>query len=774
MRNCRTYHTSILPLHPISVFTMVAMLFLLIGCAQTKHLAEGETLVHRVKVISTNPKVKPGEYNNNIRQNANTRWLGIAKVPLGIYNLSGRDTSRRWNKFVRRIGEAPVAYDSSLTDFSRRALTQALRDNGYLHAVCLSDTTTKERKTTVTYTMNPGDRYYVSRVKYAFDNDTIRQVVMADSANFTLKAGMPLSVSALYDERSRIIKHLRNNGYYRLNNEYISFTADTLSYSTGVILTLHFARPMGMVQTDDYQVYTISSVSLNENVQPEDSSTLFSHYQGVDYQHSGPIKIYRRVYDRMLNIRPDSIYRESDIQSTHNKLGALSAVKFGTVRLTPSADTPHALDAQVMVETNKPHSLSLDLEGTNTSGDLGAAVVFGYANNNIFRGSEQLSIRLRGAYEAIRGLEGYSNQDYIEYSGEANLQFPTFMIPGLSAKRRMNLNASSNLSLMFNSQDRPEFHRRLLTAGWGYKWNNVNQPRLRHRFDLLSLNYVFMPWISETFQQEYLEGDDPRYAVLRYSYENLLIMRTGYHLTYNSQNHQTAASSTPTGGYQVKMGIETAGNVLYGLSHLLKSTPNEDGQYSIGGIAYSQYAKFDFDYAKSFVLDKRSSLAMHAAFGIAIPYGNSTIIPYEKRYFSGGANSVRGWSVRSLGPGGFRGEDGKIDFINHTGNVKLDLSIEFRTHLFWKLHGAAFIDAGNIWNTHTSAPQGQFRWNTFYRELAASYGLGLRLTFDYFVIRLDGGMKAVNPSYTGRDQFPIIHPKFSRDFALHFAVGLPF
>jgi hypothetical protein len=415
----------------------------------------------------------------------------------------------------------------------------------------------------------------------------------------------------------------------------------------------------------------------------------------------------------------------------------------------------------------------LELEGTNTSGDLGAAVVFGYSNNNIFRGSEQLSIRLRGAYEAIRGLEGYSNQDYIEYSGEINLQFPTFKMPGLSDQKRKELNAVSNLNVMYNSQDRPEFHRRLVTAGWGYRWNNNLRPHLKHRFDLVSLNYVFMPWISKTFQEEYLEGDDPRYAVLRYSYEDLMIMKTGYQLTYNSQRPNTPSTHN-VGGYQVKMGVETAGNLLYGISHLMKYRPPEGEPFKIFNIAYSQYAKFDFDYAKSFILDKRSSLALHAAFGIAIPYGNSTIVPYEKRYFSGGANSVRGWSVRSLGPGRFRGEDGKIDFINHTGNVKLDLSVEFRTHLFWKLHGAAFIDAGNIWNTHTSAPTGQFHWNTFYRELAASYGLGLRLAFDFFVLRLDAGMKAIDPSYTGRGQFPIIHPKFSRDFALHFAVGLPF
>ena len=162
---------------------------------------------------------------------------------------------------------------------------------------------------------------------------------------------------------------------------------------------------------------------------------------------------------------------------------------------------------------------------------------------------------------------------------------------------------------------------------------------------------------------------------------------------------------------------------------------------------------------------------------MAFPYGNSKILPYEKRYFSGGANSVRGWSVRGLGPGRFRGTDGRIDFINQTGDIRLDMNIEYRAHLFWKIDGAAFIDAGNIWTIreYDDQPGGQFEIEDFWREIALSYGLGLRLNFNYFILRLDAGLKAINPAYTDRrHHYPIVHPHFKRDFALHFAVGLPF
>ena len=332
---------------------------------------------------------------------------------------------------------------------------------------------------------------------------------------------------------------------------------------------------------------------------------------------------------------------------------------------------------------------------------------------------------------------------------------------------------------MYNSQDRPEFHRRVLTGAWYYQWFRHSDRRWRHRLNLLSLNYVFMPWISDTFRRDYLDSNDPHNAILRYSYENLFIMKWGYQLVYNSARAGAGTRSDlyQTNAYQFRFNIESAGNLLYAASKLFHASRGNDGQYTLFNIAYSQYVKADFDFARSVLINDRNSVAFHVGLGIAIPYGNSTIIPYEQRYFSGGANSVRGWSVRELGPGSFVGKDGNVDFINHTGNFKLDLNVEYRTHLFWKFDGAVFVDAGNVWNTRNYAGQegGKFRFDTFYKQIAVAYGLGLRLNFDYFILRFDGGMKAVNPVYTTRrEHFPIVHPRFSRDFTFHFAVGLPF
>lgn len=753
------------------------------GCSAVKHVPEGETLLKDVRLKSDDKHVKPNDYRLYIRQEPNAKWFSLVKVPLGIYNLSGSDSTRRWNRFVRRLGEAPVCHDTLLTSASQTALREAMKSRGYLHAAVEVEAVTRKSRTQLTYTLHPGVRYYLKKVAWQFDSDSIRQAVMADSAQTLLRKGMPLSIDLLSDERNRIVRTLRNKGYYRINKEYLSFTADTTRFDNAATLTVHFARPAGMDDGSDYETYRIRNIRLYEDV--SDTSCHQSELGSFKFFHGEKIKLFRRVYSRHIFLRPDSLYREERVQQTYGALNALPAVNYSTIRFREipadsltGAKGAAMLDGEIHVRTHDPHSIGLELEGTNTSGDLGAAVVWTYSNHNFLGGSENLSLKLRGAYEAIRGLEGYSGQDYLEYSGEINLQFPTLRLPGISTDRRRQLKSTSGLSLLYDSQNRPEFHRRVLTANWGYKWSPILRPGIRHRFDLISLNYVFMPWISETFRNEYLEGDDPHYAILRYSYENLLIMNMAYTFTYNSLTGTSATAGLyQTDGYQVRAGIETAGNLLYGISKLTHAPREASGQYAFMGIAYSQYAKFDFDYAKSISFGDRNSVALHAALGLAIPYGNSSIIPYEKRYFSGGANSVRGWSVRQLGPGAYRGKDGHIDFINQTGNLRLDLSVEYRTRLFWKFHGAAFVDAGNVWNTRHYADQegGQFHFNTFYKQIAVAYGLGIRFNLDYFVLRFDGGMKAIHPGFTdSRRHFPFLHPNFKRDFTFHFAVGLPF
>ena len=781
----------------------------LAACHPTKFLSEDESLLRSVKVTSDNKRVSAGDYRMHVRQEPNARWFSLVKVPLALYSLSPADTTRRKGRFFRRIGEEPVVYDSTLTDYSRRSLEAAMFSKGFLKAKVSTEVETAKQKTDVAYHISTGEQYFVKSIAYSFDNDSLQREVENLPSKSFLYEGMPLDVSLLSEERSRIVGALQNRGYYRLNSEFVRFDVDTIAGSTLAELTLIFACPPGTSAQSAYRKYHYRNIDIYEDCLPGDSALstralAFKKSGRVDrarfhaaeaekaaggdyfaYNAQGKGRVRPSAYTSQIRLRTDSLFRESDMQYTYSGLNTLPIVNYSTIRLHEVEADSAALDADVLVSLGKPHSLSLELEGTNTNGDLGAAAAITYSNRNLFRGSENLSLKLRGAYEAITELEGYNDENYFEYSFEASMRFPSYRLPFARHILRNNLRTTAQARAMFDSQNRPEFHRRVLTAAWSYLLRPENHPGIRHNLNLLNVNYVFMPWISDTFEQEYLQGDDPRYAILRATYDNLFIVGTSYSFTFNSQQEAAgkggaAGVSLPgqyRSGWQLRVSGELAGNLLYLISHITKPEKNEDGSYSLFHNTFSQYFKADIDYSRAIQIDDRNTLAYHAYFGIAIPYGNSTIIPFEKRFFAGGANSVRGWGVRTLGPGGYKGEDGKVDFINQTGNLKLDFSVEWRTHLFWKFDGAFFVDAGNIWNTrhYEDFEDAQFKFNKFYKQIAVAYGLGLRFNLDYFVLRFDAGMKAVNPAYdTTREHFPIYHPKFSRDFAFHFAVGLPF
>lgn len=557
---------------------------------------------------------------------------------------------------------------------------------------------------------------------------------------------MRFTVETLDNERKRIAGLLSDNGYFRFNKDFIHFTADTVMGRKDIALTLQLRKYKSNSNSPevDHTRYLIRDVLFQSN-------------------DSDRIHLRKQVLLNATAIKAGRPYDASALQRTYNNFARLQAVKYTNIKFAEVPDT-NLLDCHIQISTNKPSTISFQPEGTNTAGDLGAAASITYTNRNLFHGSEQLSIEFRGAYEAITGLEGYQDQNYTEFSVETKLVFPRFLAPFLSKSFRRRQTASSEWAVSWNFQNRPEFHRRVFSSAWRYRWSEPKH-HLNYRFDLLDLNYVYMPWISSTFKRDYLDNAENRNAILRYNYEDIFIMKAGFTVSYTD------------GVDAVRANFESAGNLLNGVSKGFGFKTNSQGQHTLFNIAYAQYVKLDFDYTHLFQFDKRNALALHAGLGVAYPYGNSTVLPFEKRYFSGGANSVRGWSVRELGPGKFKGTDGRIDFINQTGDVKLDLNAEYRSSLFWKLQGALFIDAGNIWTLRNYAeqPGGQFKFTEFYKQIAASYGMGLRLNFDYFILRFDMGMKAINPAYESeKEHWSIFHPKLSRDFDFHFAVGLPF
>lgn len=703
-----------------------SILLLTTACSTGKYVQEGEYILDKVAVVSDQSDYNASPLSQYVRQKEKPKLFSLFRNP-----------------FSRK----PVIYDTLQARLSCQDLMTAMQNEGYMNAGVSLYTETKGKKLKATYLLHPGQPFLIGKVNYDIQDEGILQLLHLDQpANQQIKPGMRFTVETLDNERKRIAGLLSDNGYFRFNKDFIHFAADTIMGLKDIALTLQLRKykPNNNSPEVDHTRYLIRDVLFQSN-------------------DSDRIHLRKQVLLNATAIKEGRPYDASALQRTYNNFARLQAVKYTNIKFAEVPDT-NLLDCHIQISTNKPSTISFQPEGTNTAGDLGAAASITYTNRNLFHGSEQLSIEFRGAYEAITGLEGYQDQNYTEFSVETKLVFPRFLAPFLSKSFRRRQTASSEWAVSWDFQNRPEFHRRVFSSAWRYRWSEPKH-HLNYRFDLLDLNYVYMPWISSTFKRDYLDNAENRNAILRYNYEDIFIMKTGFTVSYTD------------GVDAVRANFESAGNLLNGVSKGFGFKTNSQGQHTLFNIAYAQYVKFDFDYTHLFQFDKRNALALHAGLGVAYPYGNSTVLPFEKRYFSGGANSVRGWSVRELGPGKFKGTDGRIDFINQTGDVKLDLNAEYRSSLFWKLQGALFIDAGNIWTLRNYAeqPGGQFKFTEFYKQIAASYGMGLRLNFDYFILRFDVGMKAINPAYESeKEHWSIIHPKLSRDFDFHFAVGLPF
>lgn len=703
-----------------------SILLLTTACSTGKYVQEGEYILDKVAVVSDQSDYNAAPLSQYVRQKEKPKLFSLFRNP-----------------FSRK----PVIYDTLQARLSCQDLMTAMQNEGYMNAGVSLYTETKGKKLKATYLLHPGQPFLIGKVNYDIQDEGIQQLLHLDQTdNQQIKPGMRFTVETLDNERKRIAGLLSDNGYFRFNKDFIHFTADTVMGRKDIALTLQLRKykPNNNSPEVDHTRYLIRDVLFQSN-------------------DSDRIHLRKQVLLNATAIKEGRPYDASALQRTYNNFARLQAVKYTNIKFAEVPDT-NLLDCHIQISTNKPSTISFQPEGTNTAGDLGAAASITYTNRNLFHGSEQLSIEFRGAYEAITGLEGYQDQNYTEFSVETKLVFPRFLAPFLSKSFRRRQTASSEWAVSWNFQNRPEFHRRVFSSAWRYRWSEPKH-HLNYRFDLLDLNYVYMPWISSTFKRDYLDNAENRNAILRYNYEDIFIMKAGFTVSYTD------------GVDAVRANFESAGNLLNGVSKGFGFKTNSQGQHTLFNIAYAQYVKLDFDYTHLFQFDKRNALALHAGLGVAYPYGNSTVLPFEKRYFSGGANSVRGWSVRELGPGKFKGTDGRIDFINQTGDVKLDLNAEYRSSLFWKLQGALFIDAGNIWTLRNYAeqPGGQFKFTEFYKQIAASYGMGLRLNFDYFILRFDVGMKAINPAYESeKEHWSIFHPKLSRDFDFHFAVGLPF
>ena len=766
---------------------VAACVMLLTACSTTKHVPEGKYLLDDVKINITDKDkdtpLKSAEMMNYLRQIPNHKVLGGLRLQLAFYNLSGKDSTNWFNQWVRRVGSAPVIYDPSLTDASVKQLSTALANKGYMNSTVTVDTlgNIDKKRMKVTYNVTFGQPHYVSSISYNIPNDTLRELILADSAQFLVKQNSVFDRNLLDEERQGISERLRSKGYFAFNKEYITFTADTAAGEKNVNLTMNLMRPYlseSMPYYTSHRPFYVRNVTFVTSYNPATmhNSTDFDEKDLVwhnDYRIFYGDDRYLRasVLEESCFISPGKQYNSKDVDRTYEAFGRLGIVKFVNIELVPvgEIDGKIWLDAYVLLSRTKPQTASVSLEGTNSEGDFGFGVGLGYQHRNVFKGSEILNAKFKASYESLSGdLSGFINDNYSEYQAELGIRYPKFKAPFLKRSFKQKILAQTEFGLNFNYQERPEYTRVIAGAGWRYLWSERTN-KTRHTFNLMDLNYVNLPKSKGSFIENISN------PLLRYSYEDHLIMRMGYSYYHSNKKEPNMMRKLyQPDVYTIRVATETAGNLLYGISNLI-GQDKKDGTYKVVGINYSQYFKVDADYSFTHSFNPKSSLAFHVGVGAAMPYGNSKVLPFEKRFYAGGANSVRGWGVRTLGPGSYFATNSVNSFIYQCGDIRLDLNLEYRAKLFWVLELGAFIDAGNIWTIreYEDQPGGVFKFNKFYEQIALSYGLGIRMDFTYFLLRLDVGMKAHNPA-SGQERWPLLHPDWGRDSAFHFSVGYPF
>lgn len=737
------------------ILLLLAIIFVSLGsgCASTRYINEGEMLLSEVYITQDTTEsptpIKSQQLINHIAQRPNKKLFGIFNWSLGIYNLSNLH-SRSWlNKRLRRWGDPPVIFSEQEANASTASLSSILYNKGYLQAnTTYTIDTISDKKVALHYHIKRGERYYIERYDEHIEqrevdsllhpSDTIKLNKRYPRETYTplIKEGSPLSTELMQEERKRLIQILRNRGYWNIAEQSIYFNVDTLAGDLS-------KRAWVQLRIDSlHHPYSIGRVLLS--------------------QSSGKM-IKPSVLERRIWLKPGNLYSDEDGRRTYSALSDLGSVANVAIRyeVDSTAKAP-TLNCEIATTMNPNKELILDLTGTHSSGNLGANASMALVHNNLFGGAEYIKLLARVGYERLRN----ASKDHLHSGFEASLSLPKMLLP-LAYRGENSIKGSTNFSLSYDFQTRPEFNRDIFSASWGYSWSRYSYPAIRYSLKALEIDFMHFGFINPIFK------DNLPSITRALNYRDQFVVSTSLMANYlSTQDYRFRYRPFV---HNLRLFLQSAGNLLYGLSSLIQAKRDQFNSYTLLNISYAQFVKAEADYSGLYRLQGKNVLAYHASLAVVYPYGNSKALPIDLRYFSGGGNSIRGWNARELGPGAMPHEHGHSIF-QQLGDIKLDLSAELRTRISpsWEL--ALFVDAGNIWTIHPydSQPQGAFLWDSFYKQIAISSGIGFRWDLDLFLLRLDLGMKLYDPqAYSGR-RWVIGHYTPRELFTLHFALGYPF
>jgi len=763
----------------LNKYFLILICLLLAACSGTKHLPKGEKLYTggEIKLETTdkiNKRFIKTIAESAVRPAPNKNYLGM-RPKLWMYMAAGENPKTKFKKWLKKTGEAPVLISSVKPGVTTAIIDAKLFNIGIFKSYSESKIVEKKHTAKVIYTSHIHKPYIVKELNYAISDDSLSHTILTEKKKSFIKPGEDYNLDILKNERIRIDALLKNNGYFYFNPDYLLFKADTsaVNHTISFKLTLKDSIPKNALT-----VYRINKVfidqdySLNEEV-PDRTKDTIRYRNNVFIGKESEMNIRPRVILRSVYLKKNEIYSRQNHNITLNRLMSMGNFKFVRVKFSDS-DTiaPGFLDVTILMTTMPNYTFRAGTDLVSKSNNFtGPRMNLSLLNRNTFKGAELLNLNMAGSFEAQ--FSG-NNKNLYSYSWnpQVELTFPRFIVPFKIKRTNSIYIPKTRLSLSYNYLKRVDyFDMRTSQFIYGFKWKeNIKK---EHELNPINVSYTSLGNQSAAFT-ELLVGN----PFLKKSYEEQFIAGGNYSFTYNEQVVPVKKMQ-----YFLLATAETAGNV-FSLAKLIGGEkPSSENPSKVVGSIYSQYAKLSIDARGYFNFSDKNKMAMRVFAGVAKPFGNSSILPYTKQFFSGGPNSLRAFQINSVGPGtNYQNSDNR-GFLQLGGDIKLEMNGEYRFNIYRFFKGALFVDAGNVWlqksnPANTGSP---FLFSTFMNEIAVGTGVGLRIDVSFFILRFDLAMplrKIPKPGDNFRwvtDQINFANSSWrSQNLILNIAIGYPF